>query len=59
MENKLRNNMHELQKRDKIISELEAQVEETKIRNDYQAQIEEISFPVLKTKLDSNKKIYS
>ncbi|XP_065860923.1 protein GRIP isoform X2 [Euphorbia lathyris] len=42
LENKLRNNEDELQKRDRIISELEAQLEVAKIKNNYQAQIEEL-----------------
>ncbi|WCJ21758.1 hypothetical protein M5689_003888 [Euphorbia peplus] len=42
LENKLRNNEDELQKKDRIISELEAELEVAKIRNNYQAQIEEL-----------------
>ncbi|KAK2636316.1 hypothetical protein Ddye_031108 [Dipteronia dyeriana] len=43
LESKLKNNEDEFRKKDKIISELEAQYEAAKISNDCQTQIEEIS----------------
>ncbi|KAL5761908.1 hypothetical protein ACOSP7_018172 [Xanthoceras sorbifolium] len=43
LESKLKNNEDEFRRKDKIMSELEAQLEAEKISNNYQTQIEEIS----------------
>ncbi|XP_043703663.1 uncharacterized protein LOC122653789 [Telopea speciosissima] len=42
MENKLRINQDELQRKDRVISELEGQLEAAKLSNNFQAQIEEL-----------------
>lgn len=56
LENKLKNNEDKLRGKDRIISELEAQLEAAKFRNSYQTQIEEISMQALNICLtDSNK----
>ncbi|ESR51777.1 hypothetical protein CICLE_v10033560mg, partial [Citrus x clementina] len=43
LESKLKNDEDEFRRKDKIISELEAQLEATKFINNHQTQIEEIS----------------
>ncbi|GFY88387.1 RUN/FYVE domain protein [Actinidia rufa] len=55
LESKLRNDENELRRKDRIISQLESQLEEEKISNDGQPQIEEISiyFPALYLELRS------
>lgn len=66
LESKLKNNEDEFKRKDKIISELEAQLEATKFINNHQPQIEEISrqalniclFFISKIKLQFQKKIF-
>lgn len=43
LENKLKDNENELRRKDKIISEMEVQLEAAKVGYDWQLQIEEIS----------------
>lgn len=43
MQNKLRNNEEELQRKDKIISEIEVKLEAANVGNNWQQHIEEIS----------------
>ncbi|KAF8399375.1 hypothetical protein HHK36_015240 [Tetracentron sinense] len=47
LENKLKNNQDELQRRDTVISDLEGQLEAAKISNNSQPRIEEISIQLL------------
>lgn len=48
LESKLKNDQAEFRKKDKLISELEAELEAAKVSNDNQSQIEEISKKALK-----------